>query len=74
MEEQILNILRELFEDESLDETCTQKTCAKWDSMNHINLVITLEEHFGVSLDPDQIWNMTSFQEICNVISRELNK
>ena len=40
MEQQLLDVLRRVFKDPSLDETCSQKNCAAWDSMNQLNLVI----------------------------------
>ena len=36
----------------------------EWDSLAHLNLVISLEEEFGVSINPDQAAAITSFEEI----------
>ena len=33
MEEKVLEILKDLFELDTVDETCSQETCEKWDSM-----------------------------------------
>ena len=33
MEEKVLDILKNLFELDTVDETCSQTTCEKWDSM-----------------------------------------
>jgi len=35
----------------------------EWDSLAHLNLVISLEEEFGVSINPDQAAEITSFEE-----------
>ena len=35
----------------------------EWDSLAHLNLVISLEEEFGVSINPDQAAAITSFEE-----------
>ena len=52
MEQKILNILKETFELESVDRTCSQNNCPAWDSMGQLNLVAELEEAFDISLEP----------------------
>ena len=69
MEEKVLEILKDVFELDSVDETCSQETCEKWDSMGQLNLVVELEAAFGVSLEPEQIAEMKSFQDIVRIIS-----
>lgn len=72
MEEKVLEILKDLFELETIDETCSQATCEKWDSMMHLNLVVELESEFGVSLEPDEIGQMQSFNDIVKVLKKKL--
>jgi len=36
-------------------------TIEKWDSLNHLNLVLALEEEFNVSVTEEQIVEMLSF-------------
>ena len=55
MEQKILDILRKLFESDSIDTSCSQTTCSKWDSMNHLNLILDLEDAFGVTFEPEEI-------------------
>lgn len=69
MEEKVLEILKDVFELDSVDETCSQETCEKWDSMGQLNLVVELEAAFGVSLEPEQIVEMRSFQDVVRIIS-----
>ena len=68
MEEKVLEILKNVFELDTVDTTCSQQTCEKWDSMGQLNLVVELESEFGVSLEPEEIGEMTSFQDIIRIL------
>ena len=69
MEERILTILRNVFNDTTIDITCSQKTCKAWDSMNHLNLMVELEIEFGISLEPEEMGRMVSFYDIKEIIN-----
>ena len=68
MEEKVLEILKNLFELDSVDETCSQETCEKWDSMGQLNLVVELESEFDLSLEPEEIGEMKSFDDIIRIL------
>lgn len=68
MEEKVLEILKNLFELDTVDETCSQSTCEKWDSMGVLNLVVELETEFDVSLEPEEIGEMKSFNDIIRIL------
>ena len=72
MEKQWLDVLRRVFKDPSLDENCSQKNCAAWDSMNQLNLVIELEMEFGISLEPEEIGRMVDFQSVLEIVNSKL--
>ena len=68
MEQKILEILKSVFQLDDIDETCSQQNCEKWDSMNHLNLVIELEMEFGISLEPEEIASMRSYDDVLRII------
>lgn len=72
MEEKILDILKETFELESVDTTCSQATCPAWDSMGQLNLVAELEDAFDISLEPEEIGEMKSFEDVVRLVSSKL--
>jgi len=72
MEEQILAVLKRVFKDESIDTTCSQLTCKAWDSMNQLNLVVELEMEFGISLEPEEIGKMTSYENIVRIVKSKI--
>ena len=72
MEEKILEILKETFELDSVDKTCSQTTCPEWDSMGQLNLVAELEDAFDISLEPEEIGEMKSFEDVVRIVGEKL--
>lgn len=72
MEEKVLEILKDLFELDTVDETCSQETCEKWDSMGQLNLVVELESEFDVTLEPEEIAEMKSFNDIVRILKTKV--
>ena len=68
MEEKVLEILKKVFELETVDTTCAPPTCEPWDSMGQLNLVVELESEFNISLDPEEIGEMKSFGDIIRIL------
>ncbi len=68
MEEKVLEILKDLFELDTVDKTCSQTNCEKWDSMGQLNLVVELESEFDVTLEPEEIGEMKSFNDIIRIL------
>ncbi|MBR3698922.1 MAG: acyl carrier protein [Bacteroidales bacterium] len=73
MENKILEIMRSVFQIDTVDETCSQQNCAKWDSMNHLNLVVELEMAFGISLEPEEIALMRSYDDVLRIVKNKLS-
>lgn len=71
MEERVLEILKEIFELDSVDNTCSQQTCPAWDSMGQLNLVADLEDAFGVTLEPEEIGTMISYNDIVRILKEK---
>ena len=71
MEEKILEILKNVFELDTVDKTCSQQTCEKWDSMGQLNLVVELESEFDISLEPEEIGEMTSYDKIVEIVKKK---
>ena len=42
-----------------------------WDSMKHIEIIMTLEEELGITFEPHDIPNLTSMQKIIAKIQKE---
>lgn len=72
MEEKVLEILKNVFELDKVDETCSQSTCEKWDSLGQLNLVVELQAEFGVSLEPEEIGKMQSYKDVIEILKEKL--
>lgn len=71
MEERVLSVLRMVFKDNMINATCSQKNCAAWDSMNHLNLVVEIEIEFGISLEPEEIARMVDYAAVCEILKEK---
>jgi len=69
MDEKILNIMKEVFKMEDIDSTCSQNNCERWDSLHHLNLIVELEDAFGIEFEPEEIAEMKSYDSIKKMIS-----
>lgn len=72
MEEKILKILKETFELDFVDKTCSQSNCPAWDSMGQLNLVAELEDAFDVSLEPEEIAEMKCYDDILHLLGKKV--
>ena len=66
MEEQLKQIMGQVFEmrPEDITEDSSIDTIENWDSLKHTNLVIALEQGFGVSFEAEEIVEMMSYKLI----------
>lgn len=55
---------------EDLTDEITPDRVTSWDSIGHLNLVMALEEEFGVTLTPDDAIAMRSVSLIRDVLRR----
>lgn len=74
MEQKILNVLKDTFELENIDTSCSQDTCDAWDSMGQLNLVAELEDAFDVSLEPEDIGTMKSYNDILRILKSKVKE
>lgn len=55
---------------ESLNLTTQQGEISSWDSMGHVNLLMHLSQSFGKTIDPNQIADLTSLQQIYDYFTK----
>ena len=64
---QIMSNVFEIEEDEITDESSIE-SIENWDSLKHINLIVAIEERFGISISEDEMVEMTSFANIKHIL------
>ena len=55
---------------ESILDEATTETLDGWDSIAHLNLVMALEDEFGVRFGDDQILGLSSCEAIADAVAR----
>ena len=57
---------------ERITAPSTPETIETWDSIQHLNLVLALEEKFGVQLSPEEMEQMKSIGEVTKLVEGKL--
>jgi len=71
--ETLIRIFRDQFEHPGLDETVTTATCAAWDSLGHIKLLVAIEQEFHFEPSPEEIVAMyTDFHAVERIVSGKI--
>ena len=72
IKEQIKKIMAEVFKIESslVSDEISQENTGQWDSLNHLNLIVEIEEKFDFSFTPEQIGSMTSLEIILDEVEK----
>ncbi|MDR0823127.1 MAG: acyl carrier protein [Endomicrobium sp.] len=68
--ERLNNVFRDVFDDSSI--TINDKTTAadieKWDSLEHINLIVTMQKEFGMKFKMGEVRTMKNVGEMADII------
>lgn len=72
--QRVRSIMSKLFgvAETEITATSSQDTIEKWDSHGHMNLVVALEEEFGITLADEQILEMLNFPLVCEVVKESV--
>ena len=73
--EKVQDILRMIMGDANLlaVDGLSAKDVQAWDSMNHINLIVTLEAEFGIRFSNEAISDIENVGQLISLIDRLLN-
>ena len=72
--EQVRTIASDLFNTptQRISADSSPETIEAWDSIQHLNLVLALEEKFKVQLSPEEMEQMQTMQQIVLLIESKL--
>lgn len=74
--ERVNKVFRDIFDDESI--TVTDATTANdiedWDSLEHINLIVAVEEEFGMKFKMGEVVEMKNVGEMADIIAERAGK
>ena len=49
---------------ESIEDDASSDNIDNWDSLRHLNLILALEEEFGVSIPDEEVGNLVNYKLI----------
>jgi acyl carrier protein len=57
---------------EAVTTESSPNTIENWDSLQHVNLVLALEQHFNVQFVPEEITEMSNIELIAKLMEEKL--
>jgi acyl carrier protein len=74
VQEKVIQVLINIFQvsPDKISAETTSDNVENWDSMNHINMILALEQEFGISYDEEQAVSMLSVGEIIEATKGKL--
>ena len=72
--QRLVGIFRTLFNDDNLEvrDNLTAPDVPGWDSMNHVNLVVLIEEEFHIRFTTDEVTSFQNVGDLKRVLSGKL--
>lgn len=73
MEDRIKNVMAAIFEisADEINDDSSPDNVKSWDSLKHMNLIVALEEEFGVQFKDDEIVEMMNYSLIKLILSKK---
>ena len=74
IESDLKDIFQNIFKvpKKKIDMKTNFKNLRKWDSLNHVKLIMAIESKFKISIDPDQSIDMLSYKSILNCLVKKI--
>lgn len=72
----VVSIFREVFDDDELTLTAgtTADDVEEWDSVSHIQILLAVEESFGLHLRTGDVATLKNVGDLVDLISRRLSE
>ena len=74
VQEKVIQVLINIFQvsPDKISTETTSDNVENWDSLNHINMILALEQEFGIRYDQEQVVSMLSVGEIIDATKGKL--
>ena len=76
VKKELNEIFQEVFDDESIEinNDTTSNDIEDWDSLEHINLIVAVENHFGIKFNMNEVTTMKNVGEMIKLILEKTKK
>ena len=72
--ERVNGVFRDVFDDESItvNANTTSADIEDWDSLEHINLIVAIENEFGIKFGMNEVTGMKNVGEMVKIINDKI--
>ena len=72
--ERLNGVFRDVFDDEGIEvnENTTSADIEDWDSLEHINLIVAVENEFGIKFNMGEVTTMKNVGEMVEIIASRI--
>ena len=73
--EKLNEVFIDVFDDENIKitDTTTADDIEEWDSLEHINLIVAVEQEFKIKFNMNEVTSMKNVGEMVDIIASRLN-
>lgn len=70
------DVFRDVFDDINIvvSESTTSKDIENWDSLEHINLIVAVEQEFGIKFNMSEVINMSNVGDMVAIILSKIKE
>ncbi len=74
--ETLQEVFRDVFDDDEIEinDTTTADDIEAWDSLTHVQLIVAVEEKFGVKFSTVEVMKLKNVGEFIKLIDRKLGR
>ena len=72
--ERLNEVFQDVFDDETIvvEENTTAEDIEDWDSLEHINLIVAVERHFGMKFSMGEVTGMKNVGAMADLIAERV--
>ena len=73
MKDEVIEILAKVFktDKDNISDDISQSDFEKWDSLQHLNLMVELEKKYNTTFEPEEIVEMINIDKIINILQKK---
>lgn len=74
IDQELKKIFKNIFgiDTKKINKKINYKNIKKWDSLNHVKLIMAIESNFNISINPDEGVNFTSYEKIFKYLKKNI--
>ncbi|HOK41287.1 MAG TPA: acyl carrier protein [bacterium] len=73
LDDEIKEVMADIFgiEKNLIEEFSSPETIPNWDSLRHMNLILSLEKKFNIQFTPDEMMELLNFKLIYTIVKEK---